>query len=429
MTGLPAIGDLIAGRYKVIERIGLGGMGAVFRTEQVGLGREVAVKVILPEKSSSERARKRFLREARVTASVKHSGVVQILEYGDEDGLLYIAMELLNGPTLRDLVDFDKPPLEQSRAISIALEIAAILDATARIPLVHRDLKPENILFDTNLSGDERIVLVDFGLAFATDGDATTGRLTQEGVLSGTPDYMSPEQCRADEVGPACDVYALGCILHEMLTGRAPFRGEPAVLLSRHLFAPARSIRAAYPDIQVHGSLDDLLLDMLDKNPLTRPTAAAVVDRLGRLDARSPERMSGRAGDSERQGRAARMLSAASVVPPRPTSPLTHLGLVLCVGALGEAHQLALSVAGVQVIVAASVPAELSRFDAVFLTAPTVDLVGSLSPTLPVIVALTSTDIDELSQMLRAGASEAIPQSAAPTDFVRKVTRVLRRRR
>ena len=338
-------------------------------------------------------------------------------------------MELLNGPTLRDLVDLDKPPLEQSRAISIALEIAETLDATARIPLVHRDLKPENILFDTNLSGNERIVLVDFGLAFATDGDATTGRLTKEGVLSGTPDYMSPEQCRADEVGPPCDVYALGCILHEMLTSQAPFRGEPAVMLSRHLFAPPRSIRDAYPNIEVHGSLDDLLLEMLDKNPATRPTAAAVVDRLRRLDARAPERMSGRAGDSERQGRAARMLSVPSVVPA-PVSPLTNLGLILCVGALEEAHHLALSVAGVHVKVVDVLPAELpASFDALLLTEPTVDLVTSLSPKLPVIVRLTSTDIDELSQMLRAGASEAIPQKSSPTDLVRKVSRVLRRRR
>lgn len=426
---LPAIGDLIAGRYKVLERIGVGGMGAVFRTEQVGLGREVAVKIILPEKASSERARKRFLREARVTASVKHAGVVQILEYGDEGGLLFIAMELLSGPTLRDLVDFDKPPLGQSKAIAFALEVAEILDATARLPLVHRDLKPENILFDTNVSGEERIVLVDFGLAFATEGDATTGRLTQEGVLSGTPDYMSPEQCRADAVGPPCDVYALGCILYEMLTSQPPFRGEPAVLLSRHLFAPPKSIRAAHPDIEVHGSLDELLMEMLDKDPDTRPTAATVVDRLQRLDARAPERMSGRAEGTDRHGRAARMVSSPSVHPP-PSSPLTRLGRLLWVGPLEEADHLSLSVAGVQVrVVEEGSPDLLNSVDPVFLSAPTTDLVESLSETRAVIVAVSSADIGELSQMLRAGASEAVPSGSDSSDLVRKVTRVLRRRR
>jgi serine/threonine protein kinase len=428
-TALPAIGDLIAGRYKVLDRIGIGGMGAVFRTEQVGLGRDVAVKIILPEKASSERARKRFLREARVTASVKHAGVVQILEYGDEGGLLYIAMELLTGPTLRDLVDFDKPPLKQPRAISIALEIAEILDATARLPLVHRDLKPENILFDTNVSGVERIVLVDFGLAFATEGDATTGRLTQEGVLSGTPDYMSPEQCRADVVGPPCDVYALGCILYEMLTSQGPFRGEPAVLLSRHLFAPAKSIRAAYPDIEVHGSLDDLLMEMLDKNPATRPTASSVVDRLRRLDARAPERMSGRSESAESHGRTSRMVSSPSV-HPAPVSPLMTLGRLLWVGPLDDAQHLALSVAGVQVqIVEEGSPDLQNSLDAVFLMSPTVDLVAALCANHPVIVAVSSSDIGELSQMLRAGASEAVPSGSDVIDIVRKVTRVLRRRR
>ena len=428
MTALPAIGDLIAGRYKVLERVGLGGMGAVFRAEQVGLGREVAVKIILPEKASSERSRKRFLREARVTAAVKHAGVVQILEYGDEDGLLYIAMELLSGPTLRDLVDFDRPPLDQARAIQLALEVAEILDATAHVPLVHRDLKPENILFDKNVSGEERVVLVDFGLAFATEGDATTGRLTREGVLSGTPDYMSPEQCRADVVGPPCDVYALGCVLYEMITSQPPFRGEPAVLLSRHLFAPPKSIRTAFPEIEVHGSLDELIMEMLDKNPATRPSAASVVDRLRRLDAQAPERMSGRGEGMDRHGRAARMVSSPSV-HPAPWSPSTTLGRLLWVGPLEETHHLALSVAGVQVrVVEEGSPELLNSVDPVFLNAPTVELVTTLSATRGVIVAVSS-DIAELSTMLRAGASEAVPSGSEPADIVRKVTRLLRRPR
>lgn len=425
---LPSLGDVIAGRYRLIAPIGEGGMGAVYRAEQLGLGREVAVKVILPQRAGSERARRRFIREAKLTAAVKHAGVVQIYDYGDAEGVLYIAMEILSGPALRDLIDYDLPPLPQRRAIEIAIRIAEVLDATSSVPLVHRDLKPENILFDTDVQGTVRLVLVDFGLAFATEADDDTGRMTKEGVLSGTPDYMSPEQCRGEGVGPKCDVYALGCILHEMLTASPPFRGEPAVQLSRHLFVPPKSIRVAYPDIVVHGSLDDLVLDMLTKDPADRPDAASVVARLRRIDASAPERMSARSTDEERTGRAARMISAGSVRPPPPRSPVAGaqaLGSLWWRGAADGHAVEALIVGGVHVTAGDERPAE---FDAVFAPRATTQEVADLAATHAVITTAPK-EIEQMSAMLKAGAAEALPIDYDVSDLVRRVQRVLRRNR
>ncbi len=427
---LPALGSTIAGRYRLTECIGMGGMGAVYKAEQLGLGRDVALKLILPEKAAVERARKRFLREAKVTSAMKHGGVVQIYDYGDVDGALFIAMELLSGPTLRSQVDFDLPPLSQSRAVEIAAGIAEVLDATARVSLVHRDLKPENVLFDTDVQGHTRVVLVDFGLAFATEGDDTTGRLTKEGVLSGTPDYMSPEQCRGDNVTPACDVYALGCMLYEMLTSSPPFQGEPAVQLSRHLFVPPKSMRKAYPDLNIQGSLDDLVLDMLTKDPTTRPTAAMVLERLERLDARRPERMGPHANDEGRVGRAARMISAGSVhpEPASPLQPVPLLGTLLWMGPIHEEAVEALAVAGVVVLEEDQVT-ENSSVDAVFAPGASAETIGHLAQNHPVVGTAQDHDIQEVTALLRAGASEALPAGYTVSDLVRRIQRVIRRGR
>lgn len=421
---LPSLGDVIAGRYKLIEPLGEGGMGAVYKAEQIGLGREVAVKVILPERASNERAKKRFLREAKVTASVKHPGVVQIYDYGEVEGVIYIAMEVLSGPTLRHLVDYDMPPLPQDRAIEIALPVAETLEATAKIPLVHRDLKPENVLFDKDLSGNIRVVLVDFGLAFETEGDDTTGRLTREGVLSGTPDYMSPEQCRADRVTPASDVYALGCMMYEMLTSEPPFKGEPAVQLSRHLFVPPKRIRHAFPDIKVHGSLDDLVMDMLQKDPASRPSASDVAERLRRMNTAQPERMNANAHDEDRLGRAARMISAASIVPP-PMKQQAESGVLWWRDASASVSTLdALAVGGVVVIDTLTQP---PRFDVIFAPGATPEEVTELSKEAPVIGMASSKNMDELTALLRAGAKEALMPNYEPSDLVRRVQRVLRK--
>ncbi|MEM9863694.1 MAG: serine/threonine-protein kinase [Myxococcota bacterium] len=418
-------GDIVAGRYRIEGTLGEGGMGAVFRATQLGLERSVALKLILPEKAASERARRRFVREARITASIKHPGVVQIFDFGEDGDTVFIAMELLSGRTLRDFVDLDLPRLGIERATAHAAAIADTLAAVAESELVHRDLKPENVVFD-GTGSDERVVLVDFGLAFAIDGDETTGRVTREGVLSGTPDYMAPEQCTAAEVGPPADVYALGCMLYEMLSSKTPFAGDPAIVLSRHLFVPPKPLRERAPEEAIPGALDELVMDMLRKEPSERPTAAQVRDRLLRLSDAGPERKSGKVQDGQALGRAARMVSAPSIAPG-PGPLVAGTGTILWVGSLKPEVEEALLVAGVH-IARGDVRSPLEGVDAVVLAEPEGESVRRFSSERPVVALAPSMAIEDLTELVRGGAQEALPPGASAEDIVRKIGRVLRRR-
>jgi serine/threonine protein kinase len=203
------------------------------------------------------------------------------------------------------------------RALRYARQIADVLTAAAAIGLVHRDLKPENVMIETAADGSERVVVVDFGLAFmAEQGDM--GRLTREGVVTGTPDYMSPEQARGIEVTPATDVYSLGCMLYEMLTSNPPFQGDTAILISRHLFVAPTPIREAYPEVDVPGAVDDLIQRMMDKTPEARPSAQSVRDVLLAVDPAAPSRHGATQG-GRLLGRAARMVSQAPISTNAPT--------------------------------------------------------------------------------------------------------------
>jgi serine/threonine protein kinase len=280
-------GDIVAGRFELERKLGEGGMGVVFLATQIQLRRKVALKLILPEHAARKGARARFEREARVASALRHPNAVEVYDFGEHQGALYMAMELLTGVTLRSLVDLDRPPLPLVRALRYARQIADVLTAAAAIGLVHRDLKPENVMIETAVDGSERVVVVDFGLAFmAEQGDM--GRLTREGVVTGTPDYMSPEQARGIEVTPATDVYSLGCMLYEMLTSNPPFQGDTAILISRHLFVAPTPIREAYPEVDVPGAVDDLIQRMMDKTPEARPSAQSVRDVLLAVDPAAP---------------------------------------------------------------------------------------------------------------------------------------------
>ncbi len=245
---LPAPGDVVAGRYRVDEQLGRGGMGAVFRATQLGLMRAVALKVLLPERTGSK-VRERFEREARVAAAMRHDGVVDVYDFGvDDDGRMFIVMELLIGESLRTRLE-RVGTLSIDEATAVLLQVGAALSAAHDVGLVHRDIKPDNI-FCVDRADGHRFKVVDFGLAFIKDG-GDLGRLTSDTVISGTPDYMAPEQCRGGaDVGPAADMYALGCVAMEMLSGQPPFSGQQGELLAQQLHVPAprpNARRAAGP--------------------------------------------------------------------------------------------------------------------------------------------------------------------------------------
>ncbi len=212
-----AIGSTLAG-YRLDALIARGGMGVVYRATHLGLERPVALKVIARELADREGFRERFLRESRLAASLDHPAVVPVYDSREVDGELIVAMRLVAGGDLRKLID-RKGPLAPARAIALLGQVAEALDAAHAAGIVHRDVKPHNVLVD----GD-RAFLTDFGLAKAL-GDS--GVISGASVV-GTAEYMSPEQWRGATVGPPADVYSLGCVLYEALTGIAPYARKEA---------------------------------------------------------------------------------------------------------------------------------------------------------------------------------------------------------
>jgi hypothetical protein len=386
----------------------------------------------LPQHAARKGARSRFEREARVASALRHPNAVEVYDFGEHEGSLYMAMELLMGQTLRSVVDVDLPPLSLPRALNYACQVADVLAAAARIALVHRDLKPENIMIEQRADGGERVVVVDFGLAFMADqGDM--GRLTREGIVTGTPDYMSPEQARGIDVTPATDVYALGCVLYEMLTANPPFSGDTAVLISRHLFVAPTPIREAYPDIPVPGALDDLIQQMLDKAPQARPTAQTVRDALAAVDPRASERHGSSQG-GRLLGRAARMVSQAPVSTHAPTladvdnvvipGPSATGGMdVAYLGPADEALALGCAANGLYLRAYSEQPAR-----AVYACGLPVDELAALCRAgVPVIADAPKGDMERLSALLRVGAADVVVTPADPEDVARKVSRAIRK--
>jgi len=216
-VGEPSIGSTLAG-YRIDSLLARGGMGVVYRATQLALDRPVALKVIAGELAGDEAFRARFLRESRLAAKLDHPNVVSVYDAREEDGELIVAMRLVEGGDLRQLIDREGA-LEPERALALLGQVAEALDAAHAAGIVHRDVKPHNVLVE-----GERAYLSDFGLAKAVGG---AGAGSGASVV-GTVEYMAPEQWRGEAVGPAADVYSLGCVLYEALTGIAPFARREA---------------------------------------------------------------------------------------------------------------------------------------------------------------------------------------------------------
>jgi serine/threonine protein kinase len=216
-----AIGD-----YEIISVAGSGGMGVVYKATQRSLGRVVALKVIRDEIARVPEYRSRFLREARLAASVNHPNIVSVYDVGERDGRLYLVMQWIDGQDLKRLLD-RSVPLSPERAVSIALQLAGAIDAVHIAGLIHRDIKPGNALI-RQIGGGDHAYLTDFGVAKPAE---TSDQLTQTGWMVGTTGYISPEQIRGERPGPRSDLYALGCLFFEALTGTPPFHGENEMAL------------------------------------------------------------------------------------------------------------------------------------------------------------------------------------------------------
>lgn len=210
------------GDFEILSVAGEGGMGVVYKARQQSLDRDVALKVIREEIASEPEYRERFLREAKLAASVDHPHIVTVYDVGDEDGRLYLAMQWIDGTDLRKLLG-SSGRLTPKRAIAIGTQLAGALDALHGVSgLVHRDVKPANVLV-REVTGEDHVYLTDFGIAKPPESMES---LTRTGSTVGTTGYLSPEQIQGKEAGPRSDLYSLGCLVFEMLTGKTPFTGE-----------------------------------------------------------------------------------------------------------------------------------------------------------------------------------------------------------
>ncbi|MGQ4452438.1 tetratricopeptide repeat protein, partial [Streptomyces griseus] len=271
---------LIQSRYRLLELIGRGGMGEVWRARDESLGRQVAVKCLKPMGPQHDRAftrilRERFRREARVAASLQHRGVTVVHDFGEHEGVLYLVMELLDGQNLSQLLaDNQQHPLPDDHVVDIAEQVADALGYTHRQGIVHRDLKPANIMRLT----DGTVKICDFGIARLGHDIGMTSRLTTTGLAMGTPHYMSPEQISGKEVDHRSDLYSLGCVLYEIATGVPPFDQEDAwAVLVGHRDTPPEPLRTHRAELP--GFLDRVVLDLLAKAPDERPVDAGDLRR------------------------------------------------------------------------------------------------------------------------------------------------------
>jgi serine/threonine protein kinase len=271
------IDELYGNRYRVTGLLGTGGMARVYRARDELLGREVALKVLSERLSSDRSFVERFRREAQNAAGLNHPNIVALYDYGDEDKRYFIVMELIEGRSLSEVLDEDGA-LMPERAAEIARDTANGLGRAHEAGIVHRDIKPHNIMITNN--GQTKVT--DFGIARALGGGAEA-TMTQTGMVIGTAAYLSPEQAQGNPVDARSDVYSLGCVLHESLTGDAPFSGDtPLSIAYKHVRETPE--RASAVNSDVPEALDAIVMKAMSKNPDNRyATANEMAEDLDRF--------------------------------------------------------------------------------------------------------------------------------------------------
>src|SRR3954470_3306784 len=276
----PFIGrEILSGQFRVLEKIGTGGMGSVYKASQPAMNRMVAIKILHPKLAGRKDLTSRFRREARAMSQLTHPNTAKAFMYGEaeEDGSLYIVMEVLEGKNLNQTVR-KEGPMPPERAIPILIQVCGALQEAHDLGIVHRDLKPENIFLSKQGGIQDYPKVLDFGLAKVTEQQMQPGSviLTQEGMVFGTPEFMSPEQAQGKTLDARSDIYSLAVILYEVLTGKLPFSARtPMEYIQKHVTDPIIELSDRVPDRKFPPGLDAVLARALSKKPEQRYQTAA----------------------------------------------------------------------------------------------------------------------------------------------------------
>ena len=312
------VGTVIADKFRLNARIGVGAMGAIYKAEQLSLGKTVGIKLLHRHLLADNTLSKRFHREARAAARLSHPNAITILDFGQtDDGVLYIAMEFIDGMDLAQLL-FTQHPLEPQRIVHIMKQVCSALDEAHSKGIIHRDLKPENIMVTDTLREKDFVKVLDFGIAKLQDR-AEGGRdsfQTMAGIVCGTPEYMSPEQARGEELDPRTDLYALGVLLYQLVTNKLPFTGDsPIAVVTRHLTEKPKSPREVNKNVPE--VLDRLIMRLMSKQRDRRPpTALALVKELEAV-----EMALNMTGDTVQSSRALFDQAVPAAPPDKPAPP------------------------------------------------------------------------------------------------------------
>jgi len=264
------IGKTIFGEYTITKKLGEGGMGAVYLASQQSIDQQIAIKVLHGRATKNDELVKRFNREAKAISMLTHPNIIRVFIFGRTDeGLIYLAMEFVQGTSLREEIARVKR-MSEMRAIKILKQTLSALGEAHDLGIIHRDLKPDNILLTTYRGEEDFVKVLDFGIAKVKDPEGgPEQKLTQAGVVYGTPEYLSPEQAQALELDHRTDLYSLGCILYEMLTGAVPFKAPTAVnILMMHVYEEPK--RPTEVLSEVAPEMEKIILKAMSKKPEER---------------------------------------------------------------------------------------------------------------------------------------------------------------
>jgi serine/threonine protein kinase len=284
------IGQVLANRYQMLHRLGEGAMGVVYKARHVKVGRSFAVKVLHSHLLQDGKVALRFDREAELAGRLRHANVIGVVDVGEVDGMRYMVMDFAEGPDLAQLLV--EAPMPAERIIHIVRQLLEGLYHAHGQGLIHRDFKPENVIIERDAHGAELPRIVDFGIAILRDGSESTNgqdRLTTNGLVLGTPHYMAPEQAVADPIDHRIDLFALGIVIYEMLSGRLPFDGSGAEVARANLLVDPPAIAERVPYLEVDPLLEAFARRLMSKKPSDRPpTAKAARELLDLIDRDRP---------------------------------------------------------------------------------------------------------------------------------------------